>query len=52
VEHREPEEEQVPESAVAPVDDVPPESAEPEGRRYPSTIGGAFYLLVLAISTA
>jgi len=42
----------VPESAVAPVDDVPPESAEPEGRRYPSTIGGAFYLLVLAISTA
>jgi hypothetical protein len=52
VEHREPEEEQVPESAVAPVDDVPPESAEPEGRRYPSTIGGAFYLLVLATSTA
>jgi hypothetical protein len=35
-----------------PVGDVPPESAEPEGRRYPSTIGGAFYLLVLAISTA
>ncbi len=33
-----------------PVDDVPPESAEPEGRRYPSTLGGAFYLLVLAIS--
>ena len=35
---------------TAPVDDVPPESAEPEGRRYPSTIGGAFYLLVLAVS--
>ncbi len=33
-----------------PVDDVPPESAEPDGRRYPSTIGGAFYLLVLLIS--
>ena len=33
-----------------PVEDVPPESAEPEGRRYPSTIGGAFYLLVLAVS--
>ena len=30
--------------------DVPPESAEPEGRRYPSTIGGALYLLVLALS--
>jgi hypothetical protein len=30
-----------------PLDDVPPESAEPQGRRYPSTIGGAFYLLVL-----
>ena len=34
----------------APVEDVPLESAEPEGRRYPSTIGGAFYLLVIAIS--
>ncbi len=33
-----------------PVDDVPPESAEPEGRRYPSTIGGLFYLAVLALS--
>jgi hypothetical protein len=33
-----------------PVDEVPPESAEPEGRRYPSTLGGAFYLLVLAVS--
>jgi hypothetical protein len=33
-----------------PVDDVPPESAEPEGRRYPSTVGGAIYLLVLAVS--
>jgi DUF3017 family protein len=30
------------------VDDVPPESAEPAGRRYPSTIGGACYLLVLS----
>jgi hypothetical protein len=36
----------------APVDDVPPESAEPQGRRYPSTIGGACYLLVLAVSAA
>jgi len=33
-----------------PVDDVPPESAEPEGRRYPSTLGGACYLLVLVVS--
>jgi hypothetical protein len=33
-----------------PVDDVPPESAEPEGRRYPSTIGGACYLLVVVVS--
>jgi hypothetical protein len=33
-----------------PVDDVPPESAEPAGRRYPSTLGGACYLLVLAVS--
>ena len=33
-----------------PVDDVPPESAEPEGRRYPSTIGGVFYLVVLGVS--
>ncbi len=31
-------------------DDVPPESAEPEGRRYPSTLGGMFYLVVLGIS--
>jgi hypothetical protein len=35
-----------------PVDDVPPESAEPGGRRYPSTLGGAIYLLVLAASAA
>jgi Protein of unknown function (DUF3017) len=35
-----------------PVDDVPPESAEPAGRRYPSTLGGLFYLLVLAVSGA
>jgi hypothetical protein len=30
------------------VRDVPAESAEPHGRRYPSTVGGAIYLLVLA----
>ena len=34
-------------------DEVAPVSAEPEplegGRRYPSTIGGAFYLVVLAV---
>jgi hypothetical protein len=34
-----------------PVDDVLPESAEPEGRRYPSTIGGMVYLLVLGVSS-
>jgi hypothetical protein len=33
-----------------PREDVPPESAEPEGRRYPSTIGGMVYLLVLGVS--
>jgi cation transport ATPase len=33
-----------------PPDDVPPESAEPEGRRYPSTLGGIFYLVVLGVS--
>ena len=33
-----------------PLDDVPAESAEPEGRRYPSTIGGLCYLAVLAAS--
>jgi Protein of unknown function (DUF3017) len=33
-----------------PVDDVPAESAEPEGRRYPSTLGGMCYLLVLGVS--
>src|SRR6478752_7565660 len=38
-----------------PPDSVPPVSAEPppedpdEPRRYPSTIGGAFYLLVLGV---
>ena len=32
------------------VEDVPAESAEPEGRRYPSTIGGLCYLAVLAAS--
>jgi len=31
-----------------PLVEVPPESAEPEGRRYPSTIGGALYLVVLS----
>jgi Protein of unknown function (DUF3017) len=35
---------------VPPPDDVPAESAEPQGRRYPSTIGGLCYLLVLAVS--
>jgi hypothetical protein len=53
VELREPQPEPDPDSSPLidpPVDDVPPESAEPEGRRYPSTIGGAFYLLVLAVS--
>jgi hypothetical protein len=34
------------------VDDVAPESAEPEVRRHPSTIGGMFYLVVLAVSAA
>ena len=34
-----------------PATDAPGE-AEPERRRYPSTIGGAFYLLVLAGSAA
>ena len=33
-----------------PVDDVPAESAEPKGRRYPSTVGGALYLLVVGVS--
>jgi hypothetical protein len=32
------------------VPDVPAESAEPEGRRYPSTLGGLCYLVVLAVS--
>ena len=32
--------------AAEPHDDHP---GEEEGRRYPSTIGGAFYLLVLAV---
>jgi hypothetical protein len=35
---------------LEPPDDVPAESAEPAGRRYPSTIGGACYLVVLAAS--
>ena len=33
-----------------PVEDIPPESAEPEGRRYPSTIGGLIYLGVLVVT--
>jgi Protein of unknown function (DUF3017) len=33
---------------VPEVHDVPAESAEPAGRRYPSTVGGLFYLAVLA----
>lgn len=48
---------------ILPPEDVPPISAEdlvdgdhppgePEERRYPSTIGGAFYLLVLAVTVA
>jgi hypothetical protein len=43
-------EEREPEPVVEPPEDVPAESAEPAGRRYPSTIGGACYLLVLAAS--
>jgi hypothetical protein len=35
-----------------PPEEVPAESAEPEGRRYPSTLGGALYLLVLLVSAA
>jgi predicted cobalt transporter CbtA len=39
--------------APAPKDEVPPLPAEPPvddaGRRYPSTIGGAFYLAILAV---
>jgi len=44
---------------IEPPDDVPPVSAErlvdgeemlDEPRRYPSTVGGAFYLLVLTVS--
>jgi hypothetical protein len=56
VELREPEggdpgPEPAPEPVVEPVvEDVPAESAEPEGRRYPSTLGGLCYLIVLGIS--
>ena len=38
------------EPATEPTVDVPPESAEPEARRYPSTPGGLCYLAVLAVS--
>jgi hypothetical protein len=38
------------EPPVADVTDVPAESAEPQGRRYPSTLGGLCYLAVLAAS--
>ena len=47
-----------PEPSVEPPESVPPVSAEPppddpdEPRRYPSTIGGAFYLLVLGVVAA
>jgi hypothetical protein len=41
-----------PEPDLDPPVDVPPESAEPEVRRHPSTIGGMFYLVVLAVSAA
>ena len=58
MEHREPEpyagepgdDEGDPAPLIEAPDDVPAESAEPAGRRYPSTIGGACYLVVLAAS--
>jgi hypothetical protein len=51
VELREPEgPDPIPGPDEPPVDDVPAESAEPAGRRYPSTIGGACYLAVLVAS--
>lgn len=37
-------------SDLEPPDDLEPVSAEDGGRRYPSTIGGAFYLVVVAIT--
>ncbi|MFN8193475.1 MAG: DUF3017 domain-containing protein [Nocardioidaceae bacterium] len=53
------------ESPIEPPEDIPPVSAEhlvdgepevepppPPPRRYPSTIGGAFYLLVLVLTIA
>lgn len=33
-----------------PVPEIPPESAEPAGRRYPSTLGGLLYLVVVGVS--
>lgn len=38
-----------PSNDLDPVPEQEPESVEDEGRRYPSTIGGAFYLVVLAV---
>jgi hypothetical protein len=35
---------------VEPADESERVSAEDDGRRYPSTIGGAFYLVVLAVT--
>lgn len=37
-------------SDLEPPDEEQPVSAEEGGRRYPSTIGGAFYLVVIAVT--
>lgn len=37
-------------SEIEPPEDLEPVSAEDGGRRYPSTIGGAFYLVVIAVT--
>jgi hypothetical protein len=37
-------------SDLEPPDEQEPVSAEEGGRRYPSTIGGAFYLVVVAVT--
>jgi hypothetical protein len=39
-----------PEEIAEELDAVAEEQQEPEERRYPSTIGGAFYLVVLALA--